>query len=594
MSRFLRSTVLLFALLTTILVSAQNTLTLGYCNDEITSGDYRLSLRYTANVMGAIRIPASRLASLKGKNAHITKIRLGAEAGIKGTYLWVRPSLNKSAEAIQRLGVTEDGWNEVTFTKPYEITGDKDLYVGFNGSMPKGTSLIFNGRTTSNGANVAVNNVWDDMSGLGEGSLCIQCVIEADGVFPANDLGIETVSMDTEYARNGDTRRFFVTLSNYGSEQHTLPELHYQIAGGTEHTVQPLESVVLMPGDSYTSYIDAKIEDVAEGYADMKVWMDVGDECADNDSYTSSFCAYTTSYPHKMLMEQFTTLSCVNCPYGHNLFNALAGNRSNVVWVAHHVGFGTDQFTVDASEDIMGYGVTAAPMGMFDRCYIEGLSENSKPAFSIGYGNLSTGVTVMSAPFDEILARPAFVSVNVTPDYDPSSRRLSVKVNGSRNGLFSQLYANSSLTVYLVEDSCVSKRPQTGGTPADTIHSHVLRQALTESLGNAIEWDGDSYELTFETTLDAQWKTKDMKIVAFVHRPISDGYKNSLVLNAESVSVAEATTGVGSVKTADSRILSRSYYNLQGQRLSNIPQSGVYVERTQYSDGVRSEKRMVK
>ena len=594
MNRLLRSTALLFALLAAIAVSGQSVLTLGYCNDEISSSDYRLSLRYTTNVMGAIRIPASRLASLKGKNARMTKIRIGAEAGMKSTYVWVRPSLDKGAEAIQRLGTTEDGWNEVTLAKPYEITGDKDLYVGFNSSMAKGTSLILNGRTTANGANVAVNNVWNDMSNLGEGSLCIQCVVEADGSFPASDFGIETVSMDAEYARNGDTRQFFVTLSNYGSGYCMLPALHYQIADGAEHVINPLEDVVLMPGDSYTSRIDTKIENVPEGYADMKVWVDAGDECADNDSYTLHFCAYTTSYPHKMLMEQFTTLSCVNCPYGHNLFSALAGNRSNVVWVAHHVGFGTDQFTVSASENIMGYGVTAAPMGMFDRSYIEGLSENSKPAFSIGYDNLSTGVAVMSGPFDEILARPAFVSVNVAPYFDPSTRRLSVKVNGERNGLFETLYANSSLTVYLVEDSCISKRPQTGGTPADTIHSHVLRLALTEPLGNAIEWGGDSYEQTFETTLDGQWKVKDMKVVAFVHRPLSDGYKNCQVLNAECVSVADGSTGIGGIKATGSRILSRSYYNLHGQRLSGIPQSGVYVERTQYSDGVHSEKRMVK
>ena len=593
MNRTLRNVALFFAMLVAVAVSAQNTLTFGYCNNEITDDDYRISSQYDLSVMGALRLPAAQLASLKGKNAKITKIRIGAEAGMEKTYVWVRPSLDKAAAALQRVGTTGDGWNEVTLTKPYEITGDNDLYIGFNSSLPAGTSLILNGKTSDNGCYLATNGMWDNISNMQAGSLCIQAVVESEGELPANDLGVELVTMDTKYARNGDVRRFYVTVANYGRKDATLGTFHYQVAGGKEQTAVPAESVTLTPGDTYVKYIDAEIEGVDEGYADMKIWIDSDDDCAANNSYTERFCAYTTSYDHKMLMEQFTTLSCVNCPYGHNLFKALAGTRDNVVWVAHHVGYGSDQFTISASEDIMAYGIASAPLGMFDRSYLEGLSENNKPPFSIGYSRLSTGVKALSPFFDEVLNRPAFVKVDIKPEYDKDTRILSVKVSGERNGLFGQLYDKSNLTVYLVEDSCVSKRPQTGGEPSDTIHNHVVREALTASFGDAIEWSGNGFEKTYQTVVNKSWKDKDIKVVAFVHRP-AEGYKDCEVLNTESVPMLATTDGVSGVKADKGRVVSRAYYNLQGQRLVSVPAHGAYIERTQYEDGVTSEKHVVK
>lgn len=589
MNKILRSATLTLMLVVAFAAYAQKSITLGYCNNEISASDYRASLTSSYSIMGAIRIPAARLAALKGKHAKLTKIRLGAEAGMTGTYLWVRPSLNGTAVALQRLGTTADGWNELTLAKPYEITGD-EIYIGFNSTLPEGKSIILNGVTTPNGANVAVNGTWQDLSVAGQGSLCIQGIVESDTDLPASDLGIENLTMDAKYAAEGSTHQFTVTVANYGTSDMALPTLHYQLAGGATHDVAPAQATTLKPNEYRTLTFSTKIEGVDEGTADMKVWFDNADDAQENNTFHMPVLVYATAFAHKMLLEQFTTLQCAACPRGLKVLNALVGKRSNVVWVAHHTGYSSDQFTIQASEDLYNYGITSAPRAMFDRSMLS-VSENSRPSFGIGY-SVSDGVEYLSTPFTEVLNRPAFVSVGIESDYDAASRRLSLKVSGERNKLFSKLYGSTNLTVYLVEDSLVSRRPQTGGTPADTIHNHVVREALTASLGNEITWDGDNFLQEFDTTLPADYNVKNLKVVAFVHRPTTDGYDNCEVLNTECLNVDSQTSGISGVKTESGAVVARKYYNLQGQQLDHAPQHGIYIERTYTAAGVHSTKRV--
>lgn len=596
MNRILRSAALIVMCVVALAAAAQHTITLGYCNNQIADDDYRITTKYECSVMGAIRITGAQLAALKGKNARITKIRVGANGSMKSTYVWVRPSLESAAVALQRMGTTAEGWNEVSLKNPYTITGD-EIYIGFNATLPKNEAIILNGANNCNGAFVATQGSWDDFSRLEHGSLLIQAVVEADTDLPTHDLGIEAIDMDTQYARNGERRKFSVRIGNYGTEQEYIPSMSYQVGDGE---IQQLPDVdcSIKPGNNITRTFEAEISGMEEGKNTVRVWIgegEGGDDCADNNTLATQICVYNTAFTHKMLLEQFTTLACPNCPYGDRVLNALASNRKGVVWVAHHVGFNTDQFTVSPSEDVMEYGINSAPRAMFDRSMVS-VSENGKPSFGIGY-DLDLGVKTLSTPLDEVLARPAFVSVGIDADFDAQSRQLKLNVAGERNKLFSQLYDNSSLTVYLVEDSLTSKFPQSGGEPSDTIFNHVLRDALTAPLGDAIEWSGDSYQRQFTTTLPETWNIDNMKVVAFVHRPITDGLSHSEVLNTECLPLAGGhTSGIAAIDNGNDKATTRKYFNLQGQQLDadRLPAHGVYIERTYTTSGVRSVKHVEK
>ncbi len=564
--------------------AAATTVVLGYCNDEIKSTDSRDNLEYDAPIMGAVRFTSSQLAAYKG--GKITKIRIGAEAGMSKTYVWVRPSLTEAAVTIKRLGTTADGWNEVTLDDPYTITGS-EIYVGFNGTLPEGKNIILNGKTNSNGAFVAVDNQWEDLSTANVGSLLIQAVVEIDGEVNIVDMGIESLTADSKFAKNGDTRSFMATVGNYGTKAMTLPTLHYQIGNMPEQQVS--QEKTIEPGTNYTVNFSAAIDNLPEGKNTMKVWMDVNDDIAENNEISSDIYAYTKSYPRKLLLEQFTTINCTNCPAGNRVLNKVVSGKDNVAWVAHHVGYGTDELTVSPSEDIMELGATSAPLAMIDRSMLA-LSENNMPTFSIGYTSETYGAQMVGIVYNQAALQPSFASVNINADYNEATRQLNITVSGEKNDdLYKLLYDNTALTVYLTEDNVKAEQVQTGGDANSYYHNHVLRQALTASFGDDIQWNGNTYTATYNTVLNDAWKPQDMKIVAFVSRKYEGNAQKADVLNTNDFSISPLT-GIKGVNTADNA--TRRYFTLGGQQVNpaDMQPKGVYIEQTQTAAGVQSKK----
>lgn len=76
--------------------------------------------------------------------------------------------------------------------------------------------------------------------------------------------------------------------------------------------------------------------------------MESNDNYKGNDSISSDLLIYKTSYPHKVLCEHFTTLACSNCPVGHDALAQIFKSKDNNVWMAHHIGYYTDELTQQA------------------------------------------------------------------------------------------------------------------------------------------------------------------------------------------------------------------------------------------------------
>ena len=76
--------------------------------------------------------------------------------------------------------------------------------------------------------------------------------------------------------------------------------------------------------------------------------MESNDNYKGNDSISSDLLIYKTSYPHKVLCEHFTTLACSNCPIGHDALTQIFKGKDNNVWMAHHIGYYTDELTQQA------------------------------------------------------------------------------------------------------------------------------------------------------------------------------------------------------------------------------------------------------
>ena len=585
---------LLMALLTVSVANAA-TIVLGYCNDEIKDTDYKeeMTIHETAPIQVAVRFTSAQLSPYQG--AKITKIRFGAQAGMTQTYAWIRPSKTDPAVAIKRVGTTVDGWNEVTLDEPYVITGD-EVYVGYNGTIPEGNRLPMNGASNTNGCFMWAENEWMDGSAFGLGSLVIQAVVEIDGQETANDLAVEDLKMDSKFVKGGDVRSFTVTVSNYGTQEAKLPVVHYQIGDTQEQ--QYTEDKTIRPGSNVTVNLTATVANLPEGKNTLKVWIDSDDDDKGDNTVTGDVYAYTNSYARRMLLEQFTTISCTNCPMGNKTLASVVQDKDNVSWVAHHVGFETDEMTIDASKDVMVFGINSAPLGMFDRT-VTPISQkdgygNMQPPFPISYTSVATGAKYVNVAYLSTSIQPSFVSVNIKSAYNEAAHKVTVTVSGEKNdALFKLLYDKTALTVYLTEDNVKASVAQVGGEPDDFYHNHVLRKALTASLGDELTWNGDTYTATYETTIDENWKPADMKVVAFVSRMYDNDITQAEVINTAEVKI-DGTSAINGVKDNAAAGVTTTYCTLDGQKVTDreLTPGAVYILRSVSDNGAVSVRKV--
>lgn len=589
MIRSLRLFLLLFCVSVCAVLPAQNTLRFGYCPDEFSSAAVAEPVSDSGSrmVLCAIKLPGSRLQFVKGQK--LTKIRFAVQDGMTGTYVWVRPSLEKpSTLPLTRVGTTVDGWQEVTLKEPYVITGE-DIVIGYSGTLPGGKGIYFDGKTNANACFVGNGAEWQDLSEYDMGSLCIQGIVESDETVPTSDVAIESCTFDRVYSKIGEPTTATVGIANYGTETVTAPTLYYTLASGQEVTV-PVEGTIAS-NETKLVTVSLNTDACKEGFNDLKLRIDPDDGYAPNNEYSLQIACYATSYTHKSLIEHFTTLVCVNCPAGHAVLNKLTADRDDYVWVAHHVGYGTDELTVNSSNTIYSIAaVSGAPFAMFDRRILSGVSYSNKaPAFGIGYGDANYGANFLKPSFDYCVNTAAFMSVNIDNKYDDDTRTLTTTVSGERNSLLSLFYPEQNLSVQLVEDRVETEAAQVGS--GEKVHSHVFRTSLTPIVGEELTWDGNTYTRTYTYEIPEGWNAKNLRVVAFAAiPPVSGDSRHADVINANEQPVVATSAGITSTTRQDV-VLDRTYYDIDGRRIT-APTQGVYLERVTTTDGVKTYKRM--
>ena len=267
-----------------------------------------------------------------------------------------------------------------------------------------------------------------------------------------------------------------------------------------------------------------------------------------SDSVITSVLSLDQVTPRKTLLDHFTTAVCPNCPSAHTrLEQAIQGYEQNIVWVAHHVGYYTDDLTL--SEDAAGTGIMGfytgsssfAPAMMLDR------DPNIVPGEYNGIvGSVGYAATIQSQ-FDAALAQPSFVSVKIdNPEYNADSREISFDVTGF---FTADVTGDIHVTVYIIEDSIMGSQ---SGASGQYRHDHVLRAVITDYWGDAITSTntGDVYTKHYSYTVPATWKDRKCRLVAFVNRHGNDFYHRQ-VLNATSTKyLTDPTLDIENVKPA--------------------------------------------
>ena len=570
------------------------------------SGDYELGALYSESVIG------------KFVGGQITKVRIGLGASIGATTLRIYPVTRGDEGYIQpavaevEVATTQKGWNDITLPTPVTIEPDMDYLFSYtytekmNGTYPIVVDYSVNSGGAVDGGFLVYGNFgygegWYNQ-GTSMGNLCIQAVVKG-GSFIDDDIAVSGLALSQKYFKLGEAADlgYSFDLKNVGDVTPTSYTLNVTLDG---EVVETLESPVALSNSSQT--YEGKIAlpaEIALGKHTIAVSVatingEAPTENVDDDQQTLSFCVYNESVPRQFnVVEQFTSINCGYCPVGSEMLSALQDLRDDVAVVAIHssgMDYGhaiPDPYVLPEGDNLAYTFTTSYPTGMFNRYYIDDPNMNSDGSLALilSWNGSSQAVAQMfsESVVDASNSIPSFANVNIDAEYNEDNRQLTITVSGDAVEGFKNLVEDAALTVYLTEDNVEGKQINynVGSSYLNYVHNNVLRSVVNENLyGDPVVWTGDNtYSNEYTVTLDDEWKPENMKVVAFIGRPITDDSQlDDVWVNNANMLELGTSTGIAGVTTEGEAAKEVARYSIDGAKVS-APVKGVNV--VKMSDG---------
>jgi hypothetical protein len=258
------------------------------------------------------------------------------------------------------------------------------------------------------------------------------------------------------------------------------------------------------------------------------------DQNLSNDTITNTLTV--TTAPRRVILEFCTGTWCQWCPCGDDEAHNLATTYpDNSVVLAYH-GSSTDPWKVFNGSEIIGLlGLTGYPSGLIDRR----LGTNS------GWGSF-----FFDAEYRLENAPSGTVSISTTSiNYNQGTRELSVNLNATALQTLSGQY---KVNYVITEDNLIYAQTGNSYCPgnANAIHHWVVRNMVNGANGanvNSGTWNsGQTYPLTFTTTLNAAWQAGNCKFAVFIFK---DNGALNISENQQGFQSGYIVTGVNNQQT---------------------------------------------
>ncbi len=488
------------------------------------------------------------------------------------------------------------GWTEVKFNTPatFSTSTYTDLFLSFtywNATNCNAVSFVSEGKENYP-CYVLQNGRLYTLSGV-EGNLSLQAGVEKE--FPTVDLAFNYLHTNS-FMKKGNTPAFSAQILNQGTEDVSNFTVKATIDGNDWQTFNVNNT--LKPGatTTLTNSTNQALPDLSAGRHTLKMQItaingNAPTEYTSDDAATANINLYEQTVEHqKQLIEQFTSWTCTFCPGGTKFLEVLESQRSDLAWVAVHGNQSPskpDKFDV-AGHDSLEYveSLDGWPSAGMNR-----VNMNGSLMTGINYSatNRSAVATQWSNMMDaQNQIYPALVSLDITPVYNPTSRKLDITVKGTGVEGAGACLDGYALTAYLTEDSLVAYQLDLGVGKNNYVHNRVLRKVLTNSiLGDKIVWDGDNFTRTLSYTLPSDAKPQHMHIIAFVAPKLvlnGTDLNNCYVNQCQMADMSAATvvTGIEDVTTQKNTATVKAIYSASGERLT-APQKGLNI--IVYSNG---------
>lgn len=576
---------------------------------------------------------ASDLAKYKGAKIigarYLINGSLGSSANVElytiennnpTLYTSTAASSQKVSTQDQTTGEFDQQWNEVTFDKALDVNDvTTGLVVGYTYSQKSTQS---GGQYTEDcyplaaGQGTAGILAYGD---LGQGTgwytvsnqyvLCVQLIVEREGGFP-DDLAIAQVATNP-MLKPDEKLPFEFYVNNSGSKACTNASFDVLIDNNpvAELTLPKDGSI----GDEYVKLgatLDLSEYNLENGahVLGVKVKKVNGEDPSgdtSDDVAAAQFRVYTeTTTRQYNLVEQFTSTSCVYCPYGYEALRALAKSRKDVAWVAIHGDLDTsnpDPYTNSDAEALIGYSTSGYPSANFNRFNLGGdqlatnIATEDTDGFATQMGNLLDQEDEI-APSVVSLQMETNLTVGDNPNLKDATLNITIKGTGVKDA--GKILEGATLGLYVTENGVKSKQYSPNGWLGTYNHENVLRVIGTQApWGDAITWNGDNFEMTYEVTIPKkQYNYNENKntlnAVAFVSLPFVVTVDGKNYYNADLNNVwvnqcqflelpAGAATAIKGVETSENAtVVAR--YAADGSEVS-APVKGINI--LKLSDG---------
>lgn len=496
---------------------------LGYCQEATFYENDGLGLRDQTQITALIKLPKEMIANFIGDK--ISALRIGFSGSLSNVKAVVKNELD-GANIVSKTFNGTLGWNEVKLDKGIVIE-NKDYYIGYEALLPAGKYAI--SKTVTDATR---NALWLSLPNRGFtdytsnfGALAVEALLLGDDSHFSNLLTLSDINIE-KYQPVNTITDIDLLLINKGINEIKSFEITYEY-GSKGTKTQPFE-VSILP-NRLIKTIPLKNIHLDES-GNIKVYLSkINGNSISGDAITKPIVVYEPSnvVPRKSVIEQFTTENCGYCPAGairiKNVINR-AVNNDKVIWLAHHVGFGTDPFTVDESKQYLrlyGSGGTFAPAMMVDRMQYD----NGDVVNSVGEEDYIQGL------IDKAQKVPCFINITIKQNnsINDTEKKIQITVEGAYNGEVptEELF----VTVFLVENGVSAVRQN--GAASGYKHNNLIRKILPAASGSMITWNNNKFSIDFSETFDTTWKVENMRIVTIVNQKHTNDLSKVAILNAQ-------------------------------------------------------------
>lgn len=548
---------------------------IGYCHGKLgpfpsTSDTYfsDISTKKQTWTSGAILIKKEKINSLAGNQIREIHAGLISKLNVDSLAVWVSESLDGPVLSTDTIAAPAKGWSTVSLTKPVDITSDmQTLYVGYSYHQKSTSKAMSCTKTPEPGYSCFIrsgNDEWKDYSN--DYTVSVEAMVYGDKL-PKYDLTLSALDVQQNYVvDNGNlefTMKVFnnatVTINGFdavctvdGSDDkytvHCDSSIAYNESKTITMTISPTAIQTMVPA---TRTLTVTLTNLTEGE----------DEIPSDNTLSGTFNVTLHSFVRNVLLEEFTTEKCTNCPrvasYVHDAMNE-PEFQGRLNTMENHAGYYTDSFTATFHNDwTWFYDNQYAPAVLYDRHAEDGEA---------------TAVTCPNSKLElfegirKRLRETAFVSLKVSADVDGENQKINVKVTGTRaKENFTKNPAR--ITVVLTETNLAAISQ--AGAGGDYTHYNVGRR-VNSIWGDVLEWNGDDYTYECSIPYTQNYVLDNLGILAFIHDYDPEDKTKCDVANSAAITSAEFTgksTGICAPKasTNDSKAL---YFDLQGRKLS--------------------------